>query len=266
MSKFLSKQNQFSFGCLNIRGVLNKHEQVTALLSDCNFDILGLCETFLDDNVADYVYKIDGFNVVCKNRNRHGGGVLFYVKEGVKFEVIDMNVSKHIESLWIKVKLSSDYIVVGIMYRPPSANVCYYNAILDQLDYVHAQFDKVILMGDLNYNYDFNVSLSSNPLHNIETMYDMKQLVTKPTRVTLTTSTLLDIILSNVPQLHIKTDVYETSMSDHYLVYSLLQDKHNVYEEREITFRNYKNLDVNGFISELNACSNMHDIIWSHHM
>ena len=44
-----------------------------------------ICETFLDDNVADNEIYIDGYTVVKKNRNRHGGGVLLYIK--VKYRV-----------------------------------------------------------------------------------------------------------------------------------------------------------------------------------
>ena len=42
-----------------------------------------------------------------------------------------------------------------------------------------------------------------------------------PTRVTLNTSTLIDVIFSNDYQSHGETGVYETSVSDHYLIYTV---------------------------------------------
>ena len=57
-------------------------------------------------------------------------------------------------------------------------------------------------MGDLNYvddlNYDYKLdeTLSSNPLHQIEILDGMRQLINSPTLVTLTTSTLIDVVFS----------------------------------------------------------------------
>ena len=77
------------------------------------------------------------------------------------------------------------------MHRPPSSNVEYFNDMLDQLDHIyHSNNDEVISVGDLNYD-SISVNRSvTNPLHQMETLYDMKQLVEVPTWVTLDTSTL----------------------------------------------------------------------------
>ena len=53
------------------------------IVTECNFDIMGICQTFLGDNVADNEIYIDGYTVDKKNRNRHGGGVLLYIKVGI---------------------------------------------------------------------------------------------------------------------------------------------------------------------------------------
>ena len=44
-----------------------------------------LCETFIDCNVADDEISTQEYSVVLRNRNRHGGGVLIYVKNGIKW-------------------------------------------------------------------------------------------------------------------------------------------------------------------------------------
>ena len=52
---------------------------------------MGICETFLDDNVEDNEICIEGYNIVKKNRNRHGGGVILYIKEGIQYtEITDL--------------------------------------------------------------------------------------------------------------------------------------------------------------------------------
>ena len=77
---------QHSIGSLNIRGLLNKIDEMRTIVTECNFDVMGiLCETFLDDNIADNEICIEGYTIVKKNRNRHGGGVILYIKEGIQY-------------------------------------------------------------------------------------------------------------------------------------------------------------------------------------
>ena len=54
------------------------------ILTECNFDIIGVCETFIHSNVPDNEICIDGHSIVKKDRNRHGGGVLLYIKDGIE--------------------------------------------------------------------------------------------------------------------------------------------------------------------------------------
>ena len=51
-----------------IRLLLNEHRSV---------NIVGLCETFLNDNVDDNVLSIDGFNFERRDRNNGKSGVAF---------------------------------------------------------------------------------------------------------------------------------------------------------------------------------------------
>ena len=55
---------------------------------------------------------------------------------------------KHLDNI----KQNDASLVVGVMYRPPSSKVEYFNNMLDQLDHVYSNYDNVILLGDLNYN------------------------------------------------------------------------------------------------------------------
>ena len=39
-------------GCLNIRGLLGKKDELSTILKKCQFDVMCVCETFIDYNVA----------------------------------------------------------------------------------------------------------------------------------------------------------------------------------------------------------------------
>ena len=61
LSKELEQTQGLKIGCLNIRGMLSKLDELKMILDECNFDIMGLCETFIYSNVADNEISIDGF-------------------------------------------------------------------------------------------------------------------------------------------------------------------------------------------------------------
>ena len=97
----------------------------------------------------------------------------------------------------------------------------------------------------MNYHYVVNESLHSNPIHNIESLYDMSQLITENTRVTQNTESTLDVILTTNPSLHKRSGVITKTLSNHYMIFTELfvpkkvsQDKHNT-----VTFRNYSRFD-----------------------
>ena len=76
-------------------------------------------------------------------------------------------------------KLQQKYILPCVLYRPPSANDSYFNDILDMIEKATVKGQDCILLGDLNYDYDINESLHKNPIHYIESLYEMTQLITE---------------------------------------------------------------------------------------
>ena len=55
----------------------------------------------------------------------------------------------------------------------------------------------------------------------------MKQLVDVPTRETLNTSSLLDVIFTTNDQSHSTTGVYKIGLSDHYMIFTVYSNVHD---------------------------------------
>ena len=120
LSKELAQTQGLKIGCLNIRGLLSIIDELKMILDECNyFDIMGVCETFIDSNVTDNEISIDGYSIVKKNRNRHGGGVLLYVKDGIDYSEITELASEQVDSVWIKLMYKKETLMLGGVYRPP---------------------------------------------------------------------------------------------------------------------------------------------------
>jgi hypothetical protein len=151
--------------------------------------------------------------------------------------------------------------MVGTIYRPPSVEVSYFSKIMDNIESVYNKCDNVILLGDLNYNYEINEELCSNPINYIESAFCMKQLIVKPTRVTQRTSSLIDIILSSIPEKHVLSGIFDSSLSDHKLVYTVLRSNSNVKQTHQtIRFRTYTNFSIDEFISDIQVIFEPHNI------
>ena len=104
-----SKSNQegnISFGHLNIRSLHSKIDQVSHIVKQYNYDVFAVCETWLDDTIADSEIAIDGYDIYRRDRSNdtRGGGVCLYVKQMLDFTVRNDLQDINIESLWGEVK------------------------------------------------------------------------------------------------------------------------------------------------------------------
>ena len=88
-SKSLNHLNQFSIAHLNCRGMNNKSNEIFMLLTQSNFSVLALTETWLNDDQASSI-KIPGYHFIHRSR-RIGirGGVGFLIKMDIEFGVMD---------------------------------------------------------------------------------------------------------------------------------------------------------------------------------
>ena len=162
-----------------------------------------------------------------------------------------------VEAIWLELNVKGQRCLISCIYRPPSSSQAYYNKIIDM--YERAQLDDIpiISLGDLNYDYKLDESLSNNPIHYIEMAYEMTQLILQPTRETSDTSTTLDIILVSYPGLHKSSGVIQYNFSDHYLIYTeftfkKINPKKPVHNT--VKFRDMKQFNPDIFINDLNNC------------
>ncbi len=122
LRNLLTRHSGLKIGCRNIRGLLNKIDEMRTIVTECNFDVMGICETFLDDKVADNKMCIEGYTIVKKNWNRHGGGVILYIKEGIQYTEITDLAGSEVEGVWANIQCDKQHLALGVMYRPPSSD------------------------------------------------------------------------------------------------------------------------------------------------
>ena len=209
-----------SIGFLNIRGLTSKLDEIKIILSNHKFDIFCLAETFLDVDDSDSFYTIPGFCIVRRDRpSSNGGGLLVYVNNSLQFKNLDILCDDSLEILSLKImpKYEKNF-ALSVVYRPPNSVSEWYGCYTDYLHRLFALGHEVISVGDFNVNL-MDASKSKNWL-DILSPFSMKQLINKPTRVTETTSTLIDHLYASHPANITRSGIIEYSLSDHYLVFA----------------------------------------------
>ncbi len=148
-----SKPKGLLMGNLNIRSVASKTEQLEQLLTNSNFVLLCLSETWLTESSPNTAYLVPGYTVFTKDRTfGKGGGLIMYVKDCIKCKEIGFNASVDIEYIAVTIVLSPcmTFTVVGI-YRPPSSKSMFYGHLRN----LFKGFDRnieLILVGYFNIN------------------------------------------------------------------------------------------------------------------
>ena len=121
------------------------------------------------------------------------------------------------------------------------------NELSEICNWASLQSNFVVAMGDLNLDRMRPDKPEGKLLLDLEVEQCFECLITKPTRTgksrTKTTNTLVEVLLSNRPELFQCAGNYYPCLSDHALIYGILKYKGNPNRSKVITFRSYKNFD-----------------------
>ncbi|CAH3114828.1 unnamed protein product, partial [Pocillopora meandrina] len=150
---------------------------------------------------------------IRRDRNRHGGGVGFYIK-------------------------SSNSYIVHSGLNLFSSN----ESFIGKLDSLDLEYH---LLGGLNCNLvSPTPDASTHRLLEISDLYGLKQLINEPTRVTESSSTLIDLIYTNYADRACFSGVSHIAISDHSLVYVYRKISSDLPSKghSSISYRNFRNL------------------------
>ena len=208
---------------INVCSLRNKIDQISHILCDLNLDILGLSETRLNSEITDDELYIDGYIFIRNDRiTDSGGGVGIFVKCDVPFSKCDKLCSSELEHIWLEVKQSKQSILICMLYRPPSAKVCCRDILSNNIEKALSINQNVVIMGDFNCDMLNTDDYSNNWVTDMCTLFHLNQLILNPTRITPSSCTLIDLILTSVSEFHQNTKVIPVTLSDHYLIYTTI--------------------------------------------
>ena len=261
---------------INVNGLPNKLLEIKALLLSMNFDILAITESHLGKDITDDEIAITGYKTARCDRNdgRKGGGTVIYFAEYLDaYERRDINVNNSLEAAWIDVTVASQKLLVASMYRPPD-DTTFLNKFSSTLDRIWMKRTNIILLGDFNFNLlpkSRDTDSSTWKFRQLLNRFNLKNVINKATRITDTSTTLIDLVICSDTSKISHQGVCDLGISDHHLIYAIVNLKRKRQKPTLKTVYDYKKVDLDSLRTDFaaapwsicNVFHNLDDATWA---
>jgi hypothetical protein len=131
-----------------------------------------------------------------------------YINENIQYKKRPDLSNPRVQATWIEMDslLSKSKTLICAYYRPPSMPTSYFDETIEMLDRALAEKKEMIMLGDFNWDHQGDGNYDNNPVQKLEEYMEARQIVRSPTRVTLGTSSTIDLILTTNFHNHLYTE------------------------------------------------------------
>ena len=262
--------DKFSLFHMNIASLSTHLDELKILLGQLghDFSIIGITETKFQINNPPTNCDLSGYSFIHTPTEGEKGGALLYVPNHLQFiERSDLDTiaykSRKLESKFIEIIQPKDKnMIVGCIYRHPSMSIDEFNNhfLMPLLEKASSENKPIFLLGD------FNIDLLKSEMVkeisdyiDITSQFNLLPHIILPTRVTESTSTVIDNIYFNSAKWDTLSGNIINSISDHFpqfLVLNNLSTAIPSHVSNDIFARDWKKFNHDAFLTEL------HDTNW----
>ena len=214
---------------------------------DVHPSVISLQETWTFPLTNENELKIEGYKLILNSRvASRGGGVGFYVKNGLNFKKIESMTIMHekiFECIGLELKINDFLLCIGNFYRPPhftendKGSMNFFNMFENWLDIMNDQYLNVILCGDFNVNLSNDNNKLTQFMSNLFASYSLQQQFFLPTRLSNNPSLIDNIFLSKIFDCF-SLQCYN-SFSDHNILATVLNLKSAAIKEGKKQFTRF---------------------------
>ena len=178
--------------------------------------------------------------------------MIYYIRNDLCFNIKNI-FSNSIEHVFFEILIPKvKHIAIGIFYRPPNEND-FLNIFSNEFQQIDSKTNGIYLLRDFNINLlqngkfilkenqSYKLKSSSSALVNkykeFCQTFSLTEIIKEPTRITCSTSTLLDHILTNSSEKVSQKGVIDVGISDHQLIYctrKIKRIKHNMHNQIQV--------------------------------
>lgn len=241
--------------CINCRSLFGNFLAFHDYFAGQDFSVIGVVETWLNQNIANDLLQLDDMVLVRKDRLGRGGGVCFYLKKLVKYKQVNLNLDiKTFEYLIVSINAGCETtIVLCLIYRPPSSSVGdFCTEFQDLCSCLITIGDIYICMGDINIDV-LNVNSKTVQVYlDIIESFNSVQLISTPTRISRSSCTALDHVIVSDCSLVSDIDIdLDHAIADHAVIKLTISTECNDVLEKCMRYRCMKNFNTDDFLNDL---------------
>ena len=134
-------------------------------------------------------------------------------REGVIVKQMKNLNTENAETICLELVIAKKKCSILFAYRPPDTNKSmFFNEIYITLNNILGMYGNILLEGDLNIDELKFDSDSSNHLSDDKDVFNLTNLVKKPTSFKSQDGTLIDLMLTNRPRCFVKSQNFEISL------------------------------------------------------
>ena len=227
--------NELNVLSLNIRSLKKNLPNIVDNITEYQkYDVICLNETNCNiDKFANGMddLMIEGFHLPVfqapARSTCRGGGLVTYVSKRVCAaddieKLVNMpQPSPDGEFLFIKIKQCKNInksVIIGNVYRSPSSKPCKFNELLETVLHNISRHNNkhILILGDFNVDLiKYDKDISGQDLVELTTNHGFIQIISRPTRVTDHSATLIDHIYTNKINNVVRSNIITVDMSDH---------------------------------------------------
>lgn len=253
----ITKHASFSIMHLNIRSVLNKLDKLETLILQTNIDwqVVSLSETWLTPYLESS-FHMAGFKAFfCSRSDKRGGGSCIFVKEELHASRLNTPcfTTAEVVAACVESTLNKSVIIIQV-YKPPNTdNKLFITELEILMDWIEKQNKTAYITGDFNFDlFAFNTNFDTECFFSTFCSHGFYPIISKATRISPTSSSLLDNIFCNDLRLIKGSGIILTDLSDHYPVISFSENQKPIHHiKSEITRFDYRKInELQTFLAE----------------
>ena len=149
------------------------------------------------------------------DRNRHGGGILIYIKEGIPAREISLmeSMSKYIEAKALEINFHKvKWLLFGIYRAPSQAETFFLDEISKNIEHYCTKYKNFLVIGD------FNLTERNLVLKEFMQRLNFKNVIKEPTCFKSDSPTCIDLILTSDTGKVSNTKTIEIGLSDFHVM------------------------------------------------
>lgn len=219
-------------------------------------NILGITETKLNEESCSNI-NIQNYIFYHTDSNTNAGGAALYIdnklksipRPDIKFEI------EKVESCWAQIDAGKNRkgIIIGCIYKHPGCDLNYFSSQLDKIiKTINPNKFDLYICGDININFlKYNEHDETGKYLDMLFDNNLIPIITKPTRITDHSSTLIDHIYTNLSISHVTSGILEVDLSDHLPVFCIIKTEIEKTNKKK-KIRDYRKFDKQLFLNDIN--------------